>query len=158
MFLFGAGKLSVTPTVGDDAYFGTVQEVSVDFSFSEKELYGEYQFPVDIARTQGKINIKAKAATIDAKLFNDVFFQGAAIEAGGRTTITVTNKLMGSSPVFALTFEVTYQGKRMTIVFPRCISSKLALAFKNEDHTIPDFDINAFAADDGRLYTVTVEE
>ena len=157
MYLFGTGRLTVTPENGEESAFGTVQEVGVDISYGEKELYGEFQFPVDIARTQGKISIKAKAARIDAKLFNDVFFQGDVVSAQGASAVTVTNRLMGSAPVFALKLEVEYKGGRMAITFPRCISNKLGLAFKSEDHLIPDFDIVAYADDDGRLYTVRME-
>jgi len=153
MYLFGAGKLTATLENGEEAVFGTVQEVGVDISYGAKELYGEHQFPVDIARTQGKISIKAKAAKIDANLFNAVFYQGDVVTAAGTTTVTVSNKLMGSAPVFALKLEVEYKGGEMVMTFPRCISNKLGLAFKSEDHLIPDFDIVAYADDDGRLFT-----
>jgi ribosomal protein L6P/L9E len=158
MYLFGTGTLTVTPRNGEESMFGTVQEVGVDISYGAKELYGEHQFPVDIARTQGKISIKAKAAKIDAKLFNDVFFHGDVVTASGTTTVTVTNKLMGSAPVFTLKLDVVYDGHKMTLTFPRCISNKLGLAFKSEDHLIPDFDIVAYADEDGRLYTVKMVE
>jgi hypothetical protein len=156
MISFGVGKLTVTPEVGDEAQIGIVQDVTIDFSFSKKELYGEMQFPVDVARGQGKINIKAKAAKIDAKVFNAVFFNGLINEASGKTTITVNNQLMGDAPWFALKLEVQYQGKKLSLSFPRCCSSKLGLGFKNEDYTIPDFDIDATADEGGKLYTLEV--
>jgi hypothetical protein len=158
MIGFGTGRLSVTPEIGEAADFGIVQDVTIDINYSKKELYGENQFPVDIARTQGKINIKAKAAKIDARLFNAVFCHGAVETAGNATTVTVTNQPMGAAPWFALSFETIYHGRKMKFEFPRCNSSKLGLSFKQEDYTIPDFDMDAFADDDGRLYTWTSVE
>ena len=158
MIIFGAGKLTVTPKVGTPAQIGIVQDVTIDFSFSKKELYGEHQFPVDVARGQGKINIKAKAAKIDAKLFNDIFFGVTAVTVGDKTTIEVENLPMGSNPWFALEFAVERDGKKMTLKFVKCSSSKLALNFKNEDYTIPDFDIDAIADEQGKLYTLEFVE
>jgi len=157
-YSFGTGKLTVIPEVGTETTFGTLQDVTIDISYSKKELYGEHQFPVDIARTSGKVNIKAKFAHIDAKLFNDVFMQGAAVTQGNITTVTVTNQLMGACPYFAIEFEVRRDNKTLKFQFPKCSCSKLALSFKNEDYSIPDVDIDAVADENGKVYTMTSTE
>jgi hypothetical protein len=71
---FGAGVLVGTPAGGSPIQFGTLQEVSVDFSFSTKQLMGQFQFPVAAARGSGKITGSAKFANIDGPTLNQIFF------------------------------------------------------------------------------------
>ena len=54
--------------------FGVLQDIQIDFDWSDKELYGQLQFPVAIARGQGKITGKAKFAQILGLLYSDIFF------------------------------------------------------------------------------------
>ena len=70
---FGSGVLIGTTSDGP-LQFGTLQDVSVDFSFSVKSLMGQYQFPVAVARGAGKISGKAKFANIDGPILNTIFF------------------------------------------------------------------------------------
>lgn len=85
-FTFGSGVLIGTRTdIANPTprLFGILQESSVDFALTNKELVGSYQFPVAVARGTGKIGGKAKAANLNAGMLNDLFFQGtqAANEA-----------------------------------------------------------------------------
>lgn len=61
--------------------FGVLQDIQIDFDWTDKELYGQLQFPVAIARGQGKITGKAKFAQILGLLYSDIFF-GAAPATG----------------------------------------------------------------------------
>lgn len=54
--------------------FGLMQDVTIDFDFTDKELYGQMQFPAAIARGQGKITGKAKIAQINGLLYSDIFW------------------------------------------------------------------------------------
>lgn len=88
MYIFGVGDLIAIPVAGTvtaanptPIKFGTLQDASVDVSFSQKELFGKSAFPVAIARTQGKIQVKAKFASIYAKALND-YFWGQTVSAG----------------------------------------------------------------------------
>lgn len=90
MHTFGAGVLFATPILKADGstiavpspvQFGILQDVSIDDSFENKELYGANQYPVDVGRGKGKISIKAKFANINAALFNAVYF-GQTLTAG----------------------------------------------------------------------------
>lgn len=84
-YAFGSGNLfgvrtdiaNATPT-----QFGVVQSVDLDFDFSLKELIGQYQAPVAIARAGLKITGKAAYAKISAADFNNVFF-GQTLSTGG---------------------------------------------------------------------------
>lgn len=75
-FAFGSGALIATPSAANSTpiQFGTLQDVSVDFSFTNKSLMGQYQFPVAVARGEGKITGKAKFGTISGAVFNSIFF------------------------------------------------------------------------------------
>jgi hypothetical protein len=107
MRMFGAGTLiakgsGANPT---PVPFGILQEVSLDFSFSLKELYGTNQFPADIGRGTAKIGGKCKFAELNADLFGSVFFnetvsagqvlvaigEAGTVPAATTYTITVDN-------------------------------------------------------------------
>ena len=105
MFEFGAGTLWGFPVGGNTATnptpmkFGTLQDVSLDISGDVKQLYGQKQFPEAVARGKCKITGKAKFASINGKMLNDLFFgqplvagmkKVALDESGTITTNTVT--------------------------------------------------------------------
>ena len=80
---FGAGACWGTPLT--DAFgnpisnpspvlFGTMQEVSVDISGDNKELYGQFSFPDAVGRGKTKISGKAKFARFNGLLLNSLFF------------------------------------------------------------------------------------
>jgi hypothetical protein len=87
---FGAGALwgnrtDVTGSgIGPDQ-FGILQDVQIDWDWTTRELWGQYQFPVDIARGQGKIVGKAKFARIFGAIYGDLFF--GQTPATGQLTI-----------------------------------------------------------------------
>jgi hypothetical protein len=76
---FGAGALWGSRTdvsgsgIGPDQ-FAILQDVQIDWDWTTKELWGQFQFPVDIARGQGKITGKAKFARIFGAIYGDLFF------------------------------------------------------------------------------------
>lgn len=77
IYPFGAGSLfgfRTDQTVNQAHKFGTLQECEIDFDASVKELFGQYQFPVDTARGTAKITGKAKIAGVQGLLFADLFF------------------------------------------------------------------------------------
>src|SRR5262249_53017497 len=88
---FGAGALWGTRTdatgsgIGPDQ-FGILQDVQIDWDWTTKELWGQYQFPVDIARGQGKVTGKAKFARIFGAIYGDLFF--GQTPATGQLTVS----------------------------------------------------------------------
>jgi hypothetical protein len=83
-YQFGSGNLYgmvLSGAILVPRKFGALQDVSLDFDFNLKELYGQYQFPLAIARGQGKISGKAKAASIHGGMLNDIFF-GQTLSSG----------------------------------------------------------------------------
>jgi hypothetical protein len=110
VFRFGSGNLyAIDNTVGavpTPVKFGTLQEVSMEFSFTEKELTGQFQFPDTSARGEGKISCKAKFAQIKGDVLGGLFFNvtpvtgqilpvsgeaGTIPAASGPYTITVSH-------------------------------------------------------------------
>jgi hypothetical protein len=82
--IFGIGALWGTRNditgIGPDQ-FAVLQDNTIDFSYEVKELYSQLGFPIDIARSKGKITGKAKAARVFAALYADIFF-GESITTG----------------------------------------------------------------------------
>lgn len=73
---FGAGNFfgvpsGATPT---PVRCGVLQEVTIDFSATIKELVGQYQYAAAVARGQVKVTGKAKFARINANAYNSLFF------------------------------------------------------------------------------------
>lgn len=76
---FGSGALwgertDVTGSGIGPRQFGVLQDISIDFDWTEKQLYGQYQFPVAIGRGEGKITGTAKFAQVLGLLYSDIFF------------------------------------------------------------------------------------
>jgi hypothetical protein len=74
-YVFGTGQLFATPVGGGaPCAFGALQDVSVDFSGDIKQLYGQYQFALDVARGKTKVEWKASTGNVDVNAFNQIFF------------------------------------------------------------------------------------
>jgi hypothetical protein len=76
---FGAGTLTAVRNdiaVPTPRILGTLQDISVKFTFSSKALTGQYQDPVAIGRGARKTDIKAKSGKLQAAALNDLFFGG----------------------------------------------------------------------------------
>lgn len=253
---FGPGaawgeRVDVTGSGIGPRQFGIMQDISVDYDFTDKELYGQFQFPVALARGQGKIAVKIKEAQLINELFGDVFFglsstvgqvgiaqdeannipastpwqvtvsnaatftydlgvkyaltglgfsrvtspsgagQYSVNQATGVYTfstadanaavlisyrygittsgslLTITNQLQGTTPIARVTFYQkispplfgqTVTSRPLALVFNACVASKLSLATKIDDWTIPEIDLSAYADASGTIgYLSTVE-
>lgn len=104
LYQFGSGNVfGLVPSGGVNVprKFGGLQDVSVDITFNLKELYGQSQFPLTVARGQGKIDGKAKFANLNGAMLNDLFFSQANVV--GQTLHVIGE--VGSIP--ATPFQVT---------------------------------------------------
>lgn len=239
MYQFGSGTLWGVPTSGNlgpnpaPQKFGTLQDVSVDFSADVKELFGQNQFPDFVARGKMKITGKAKAGRIVGAMFNQLFFgqtqtagmksyandEVHAVPASTPYTVTVTNsamfsedlgvrysatgiqlakvtsgptvgqyseaagiytfaaadasagvlisynytsaatgltvainnQLMGYAPVFEVHLAGLFNNSQFAIKLFSCVSTKLSIATKQDDFTVPEFDFSAFANAAGQV-------
>lgn len=76
-YLFGTGDLFTTAQDGSvPAKFGALQDVTVDLSGDVKQLFGQYQFPLDVARGKSKVEGKAATGDVDVTSFNTFYFGG----------------------------------------------------------------------------------
>lgn len=116
MHNFGIGGVFAVPAGSNPtpAQAGTVQEVSVDFSFDTKELRGQKSGAVASARTALKVTGKVKWAKFFGRQINDMFVNGtlttgatlmALDEAGTPATLTV---LVAQSATFLQDMGVKY--------------------------------------------------
>lgn len=123
MYSFGSGVLIGTRTDIVNATpvnFGLVQEVSIEEAASVKELYGQYQHPIAIARGTMKTTGKAKVARISGLAFASLFYgvtpsagqlatafaEAATVPAATPYTVTPANSVTfvdDSGPVYAAT-------------------------------------------------------
>lgn len=78
--------------------------------------------------------------------------------AAGATNSTIMNLPMGSTPTFICDLVMPYQGKTLKLKLHKCASSKLSLATKQDDYTIPDFDFEAVALPTGQVMTYSLSE
>lgn len=108
---FGTGVLFGLPNAGNTAAnptpykFGVLQEASVEFKGDLKKLFGTSQFPVVKARGKIEVNCKAKIASFDPNMLNQLYF--GQISTPGKTILAVdeveTIAGVGSPVVYQVT-------------------------------------------------------
>jgi hypothetical protein len=115
---FGAGVLWGTPTFDATGaavanptplMLGVTQEVSVDISGDIKELYGQSQFPVQVARGKMKITGKAKYGQFNGAIINSLFFGQTVTSSLYSIVNDVTGAAIPSTP-FTITPVVPSSG------------------------------------------------
>lgn len=244
---FGSGSMWATTTASataTPARFGALQEASLDFSATVKELFGTFQLPLAVARGTVKVTGKGKYAQIQNRMFNDIFF-GATVAAGsintavdepgtipttpfavtvinsatwtvdlgvkytsgtaaqtgtslvrvasapatGQYTVaagvytfaaadtglgvticynyttaavgntsTMTNQILGVTPVFATVLSQVFTNKQITWSMPQCTSSKLMFPTKLEDFVYLELDFSCYCNAANVLGTISLTE
>lgn len=83
MINFGVGQITLNPGGSNPTptQLAILQDVDLDFSFTEKQLYGQFQLPVDVARAEAKFSFKAKEAQISSLLLGS-FLTGSTSGTG----------------------------------------------------------------------------
>jgi hypothetical protein len=118
MFNFGAGVLWGTPTFDATGaaianptplMLAVTQEVSVDISGDIKELYGQNQFPVQVARGKMKITGKVKYGQFNGAVVNSLFFGQTVTSSLYSIVNDVTGAVIPSTP-FTITPVVPSSG------------------------------------------------
>lgn len=107
---FGSGVLygrSLDNTPATPVRFGALQGVSIDMSFTTKELYGQFQFPIALGRGTGKITGKADFAQFNAQVYNDLFF-GFSNPTTGRVVTQVSEAQTVTANAITVTNNATY--------------------------------------------------
>lgn len=105
IYTFGSGTLwGVRTDIGNatPVKFGALQDVEVEFSATNKQLFGQYQYPLAVARGTAKIGGKAKFAQIDARAFGDLFF-GGTLATGQVTEVNGEADTVPASSAYTIT-------------------------------------------------------
>lgn len=142
--LFGPGILWVTRTDianSTPVNIGFCNEFSIDISFETKELFGQNQYPLMVARGTAKTSGKVKAATLSGQALNTVLLGGTwtagtqydattdatAVPAASPFTVTPTPP---SSGTFNQDLGVAYSasGKPLTLVTGTPTAGQYAVA------------------------------
>jgi|SRR5579862_293354 len=106
-FQFGTGVLYATPNQGNQAAnptpykFGTLQEAQLDVKGDLKKLFGQKQFAVATARGKINVTVKAKYASQDPTLLNQLYW--GQTQTAGMTILAADEQdiigAVGSPPV-----------------------------------------------------------
>jgi hypothetical protein len=105
---FGVGFLFATPPGANPTptRFGRLQDVSVDFSYDNKLLYGSNQYALEQARGKAKIDLKATVGVVDPLLFNAIYF---GLSTGpGETLSSVDESATPSAGTFTVANGATF--------------------------------------------------
>lgn len=105
--VFGSGSFWGVNTTANStpAKFAALQGISVDLGFSTKELFGQHNFPITVARGAGKITCKASTATFQARAFNDLFFN-STLQSGNKVVVALDEAGTVPSPSGPYTITV----------------------------------------------------
>lgn len=85
LYTFGSGTMFGRPTgvsYPTPTRFGVLQEAQVDISATTKSLVGGQQYPVAVARSEAKIECKAKYGRFSGRAFSDLFFGETLVTSG----------------------------------------------------------------------------
>ena len=107
--IFGPGILWVTRTDAGDPTpinVGYCNEFSTDMSFDHKELFGQNQFPLLVARSTAKATGKIKAAALSGRALNNMILGGTWTAGTQYDTITTVAKAIPATP-FTITASTT---------------------------------------------------
>jgi hypothetical protein len=177
----GAGDLygyDIGAAVPTPVKFGTVQDITLEISFSHKELFGTKQLAESVLRAEGKMTGKAKFANIQADVIGNLFLGIAPItgsilpikgEAGtipntpGPYTITVAN---GANFRKDLGVWFTATGAQLTRVAAAPAAGQYAVNESTGVYTFAEadkqlavkFDYLYNAAASGKTITIVNEE
>jgi hypothetical protein len=117
MYSFGSGVLLGTRTDNTPGAnitpvnFGLVQDVTIEETATIKELFGQFQLPVAIARGTIKTTGKAKVARISGLAFANLFY-GVTPAAGQlATSFAEAGTVAAASPyTYTVAFAATFVG------------------------------------------------
>ena len=122
--MFGVGSLFATDaTTGVAAKFGILQDLSLDFSFDEKELYGSKQFAVARARGKGKVEGKTTYAQLSPQ--NVAQFFGVTSTTGEKLLSDTVNTTIPTATPYTITITPANSGTIVALMTVYNVSGKV---------------------------------
>ena len=92
------------------------------------------------------------AADANAQVLIDYLYTSTT----GGSIITMSQQMMGVTPYFMGFFTSNVGGKIITLKLNNCTSSKLSMATKTEDYTIPEMDFTIIADASNNIGTLSI--
>jgi hypothetical protein len=139
-------------------------EAGADFGIDLGVKYAETGLPmvrVASAPTQGQYAVAAGTYTFasadEGQQLAISYTYTPATNTSGET-VTMTNQLIGNTPVFQSVVSQTFNGERVTLTLAQCVASKYTFDTKLEDFNIPEFDFSAFVNAANTLGTISLGE
>ncbi len=151
--VFGAGDVYALVSGLTPVKFGVLQDIEVDISAANAELYGQYQFPVASARGKGKITGKAKTGQFDLALFNSLYYGGAITTGSYLKEVTNEAQSAGAS---APTITPTISSLAITDLGLYYSATGVQLTYSTA--AAPTIGNYAKASSVGGVYTVSTAE
>lgn len=160
MYSFGSGVLIGTRSDIPNATplnFGLVQEVTIDESAGVKELYGQFQRPIAIARGTIKTTGKAKVARISGLAFANLYYGLTPVAGQVATSFAEAGVVPAASPynvsvVNAANFVgdegVTYAATGLPL-------TKVVSTPSTGQYSVADGVYSFSAADEGKAVLIT---
>ena len=116
MYSFGVGALFGIPTIDYSGnvvanptpiQFGVLQDVTLDFSRTNKELIGQYAFPVAVGAGTGKITGKAKHGLINGAVLNLMFGTGTSLQGEQKAILDEAGTIPGTKPATSVSPSIS---------------------------------------------------
>jgi hypothetical protein len=155
--VFGPGAIFLQRTDianGTPVNIGRANEFQLDQQFTKKELYGQNQFPLFIARGNVKFTAKAKAALISGVALNSAFF-GMTLAAGQQATALSESGTVASAAYTAAN-HATFVADLGVVYAATGLPLSLVTAGPSAGQYTQSAGVYGFnAADDGKAIFVT---
>lgn len=151
--VFGAGDVYALVSGLTPVKFGVLQDVEIDISAANAELYGQYQFPVAAARGKGKITGKAKTGQFDITLFNSLYY-GGTVTVG--SYLKAVQNEVGSAGASAPTIAPTISSVAITDLGLYYSATGVQLSYSTA--AAPTIGNYTKASSVGGVYTVSTAE
>jgi len=96
---FGLGVLALVPSGVNPTpvQFAVLKDISLDISYTEKDLRGAKHFAFDTARTVGKVSGKAKVGNITGAMYLNLI-SGAAMTTGSKPVVPAEPGVIPATP------------------------------------------------------------
>lgn len=105
--LFGTGLLVLTPTLAGvvtPIQVAVLKDISLDVSYTKKDLIGNLQFPVDSAKGEGKLSGKAKSGYFAGGLISAIL-SGSTTTVGSKVGVFSETAAVPTTP-----YQITVSG------------------------------------------------
>lgn len=138
-YLFGTDSGGLA----DDVPFGELQEITIKFTQSLKEMMGPEQLTaIAVGVSEKKVTVSWKSGKIRARAFNMQYGGAAPTFSGGFTTL---NLGVNDKPApFNLHLMSPLDGSDTEIKLFGCVTTDISAAFKLNDFVVPESTANVY--------------